>query len=175
MTDKAVQPPQADELLIRAATPADAGACLAIFRAAVMAGTAYSRPQRLAWQSRPYSFRHWRLRQTRNITLVAESAGRIAGFTEFRPDGHVHMLFVHPDAQGRGIARSLLDEGDRILSARGVTRRDTWASHASMPVFRRAGFQVLGARLAPVGKVHLLHFRMARCGSNGSGQSGCPS
>lgn len=86
----------------------------------------------------------------------------MAGFTEFRRDGHVHMLFVHPDFQGRGLARDLLDEGHRVLASRGVSRRDAWASLASAPVFRRDGFRVVGTRMAPAGPKYLMNFRVVR-------------
>ncbi|WP_416898044.1 MAG: GNAT family N-acetyltransferase [Minwuia sp.] len=150
------------DMRIRRWTPADARTCLAIFRAAIMAGRGYTRAQRRDWSSIPYSFRRWRLRQSRYLTLVAIADGRIAGFTEFRRDGHVHMLFVDPDFMRLGLARELLEAGDAAMAARGVIRRDTWASRSSAPVFARAGYRTLGLVAKPAGSERLLTRRMAR-------------
>ena len=148
--------------MIRRWTPADSLACLAIFQVAVRAGTAYARPKRMAWANIDYSFAKWRERQRRFITLVAERDGRIVGFTEFRRDGHVHMLFVHPSAMRQGLAPELLAAGDAIMERKGVTRRDCWASRNARPVFERAGYRTVGGKLRPAGDQWLLAWRMVR-------------
>jgi putative acetyltransferase len=150
--------------MIRRWKPCDAAVCHDIYRSAIMGGHQYTRPQRLAWAKIPYGFRKWRLRQERNFTLVAEMNGRVSGFTEFRPDGHVHMLFVHPAAKGLGIASALLAAGDRILDRQGVVRRSTGASRDSMPVFARAGYRLVGAQNVAAFDQRLLSWRMVRCG-----------
>lgn len=147
--------------MIRRWKPPDAADCLMVFRAAVLAGRGYTLVQRSAWSRIPYSFLSWRLRQQRNLTLVAEARGRIAGFTECRPDGHVHMLFVHPDFQGEGIAGALLAAADREMTSRGVSRRDAWASRNAFRVFEKAGYVRMGAALKPTAGEHLLCWRMA--------------
>lgn len=147
---------------IRRFTPADAVACHGVYRAAIMAGKQYTRPQRLAWSRVPYNLRQWCRRQSRNITLIAEVNGRVAGFTEFRPDGHVHMLFVHPAMKGLGIACALLEAGDRALAHRGVMRRSTGASRDSMPVFARAGYRLSGGQQIAAFGEYLLSWRMVR-------------
>lgn len=148
--------------MIRPWTPADSLACLAVFQAAVRAGTAYARPKRMAWAKIDYSFIKWRTRQRRFITLVAERDGRIIGFTEFRRDGHVHMLFVHPKAMRQGLAPRLLAAGDAIMDGKGVARRDCWASQNSRPVFEREGYRAMGGKPKPAGDQWLLAWRMVR-------------
>ena len=148
--------------MIRQWKPSDAAACLEVFQAAVMGGTAYSLPQRRAWATLPYSFSRWRVRQRRNTTLVAELDGCVAGFTEIRPDGHVHMLFVAPNHQKRGIAGALLLAGVSQMTARGVPVFTTWASRSSAPVFTRAGFVRAGALVKPTGTQRILCWRMVR-------------
>ncbi|WP_417516087.1 GNAT family N-acetyltransferase [Minwuia sp.] len=159
--------PDSLDPILRPWTAADARACLRVFRRAVSVGAAhaYSVPQRHAWSRIPYSFDRWRQRQARNLTLVCATCdGTLAGFTEYRADGHVHMLHVDPAFTRRGIGMALLRAGDAILTARGVHHRSTWASHVSKPVFARAGFTATGYRLAPAADQRLLTWRMVRRG-----------
>lgn len=151
-------------LAIRPATPADAPALLRLFRRAVRIGAAgaYTIAQRRAWAPGRIGPKGWRVRQNRMTTLVAEIDGRIAGFTEFRGDGHVHMLHVDPAFARRGVARALLAAGDAALDARGAVRRSTWASRGSRPVFERAGYRATGSILAPRRGQRLISFRMVR-------------
>lgn len=149
---------------IRRATPADAPALLALFRRAVHEGAAgaYSLAQRRAWAPADLCSGAWRDRQRRCLTLVAEIDRRPAGFAEFRPDGHVHMLHTDPAFTRRGVAAALLAAGDAALDPRGVRHRSAWASALSRPVFERAGYRAMGGRATPRRGQRLLSFRMVR-------------
>lgn len=62
------------------------------------------------------------------------------GFSDLVDGGLLDMLFVHPDAGGRGVARALvtavLDHAREV----GLTRIVTHASRAARPAFERFGF-----------------------------------
>ncbi|ANK80100.1 MAG: hypothetical protein TEF_04315 [Rhizobiales bacterium NRL2] len=149
---------------IRSATPADAPATLRLYRRAVRIGAAglYSLPQRRVWAPARLPLAAWRIRQTRNLTLVAEIGSTIAGFAELRPDGHVHMLYTDPAFTRRGVGRALLAAGDEALAVRGVRHRSAWASAVSRAVFERAGYSVTGRRVTARRGQRFLTFRVVR-------------
>ena len=69
------------------------------------------------------------------VVHVAELAGRIVGFAgggRVRPGappgyiGEVYTLYVHPDQQGRGIGRRLLQAAARGLAERGLVPIVIW-------------------------------------------------
>ncbi|MGI9584873.1 MAG: GNAT family N-acetyltransferase [Acidimicrobiia bacterium] len=68
--------------------------------------------------------------------LVAEQGQRLIGFcwTKVHPngDGEIYRIGVVHDEQGRGVARTLLDEGFRHLSRQeGVTRGSLWVDESN--------------------------------------------
>ncbi len=55
--------------------------------------------------------------------LVADIAGRIVASAMVGEDGHrgwVHYLAAHPDHQGRGLGRTMMDAAENWLSGKGV-------------------------------------------------------
>ncbi|RKT88657.1 Ribosomal protein S18 acetylase RimI [Saccharopolyspora antimicrobica] len=81
---------------------------------------------------------------------VAEAGGRVAGFVlgslsyDERADwGYVEWLAVDPEHQGRGLAKTLLEESCAALFAAGATRVITdveQTNTASAHLMRRCGF-----------------------------------
>lgn len=125
--------------------PDDAAATLAAFRTAVRvtAAEVYTPEQVAAWlgpdDADPAA---WDARRRAAWTVVADIDGAVVGFTDLLPDGLVDMLFVHPDAGGRGVARALLTAVEDEARARGTTGLRTYASRRARPVFERLGWVV---------------------------------
>lgn len=108
--------------------------------------------------------RMWLLeRQARGFpVLVADVNGSVLGFAsygDYRPwDGYLHTvehsIYVHPDAQGRGLGRALLTallerakaQGKHVMVA-GIEASNT----ASIALHRSAGFEEVG-QLREVGR-----------------------
>jgi GNAT superfamily N-acetyltransferase len=87
----------------------------------------------------------WFVRRDQAGSWVADDSGTVVGMAEaVRRDGFwgLSMLFVHPDAQGRGIGRLLLDaalayaEGARVRMI--LTSLDPWALRR----YSRAGLAI---------------------------------
>ncbi|MCT1601411.1 GNAT family N-acetyltransferase [Kocuria sp. p3-SID1433] len=73
---------------------------------------------------------------------MAELEGRVVGFADLCDGGLLDMLFVHPDARGRGVARAFVSAVfDHARQAR-MSRIDTHASRPARPVFESLGFVV---------------------------------
>lgn len=115
-----------------------------VYRAAVRVTAAkdYTVEQVSAWAPDDIDLGAWSVRRASAHTLVAEEAGRILGFGDLTDDGLLDMLFVHPDAANRGVARLLVTEVVNIARNLGITTITTHASRTARPAFERFGFVV---------------------------------
>ena len=77
-------------------------------------------------------------------------------------DGHLDMLYVHPDFQRSGVASRLLRPLEASAEAHGLVRLFTEASTAAKPFFERRGFRVILAQVVSRHGQALANFRMER-------------
>jgi putative acetyltransferase len=119
----------------------------------------YTPEQLRAWAPGEIDAARWATLAAR-YAVVAECEGRVAGFADLEPDGHVDRFFVHADHQGRGVGaammRAILEEAGRT----GVTRLFAEASITARPFFERHGFTVLADQQVVVRGVPLTNLRM---------------
>lgn len=129
---------------IRAARPSDSAELAELFTSSVhgLASPYYEAAQLHAWAPDPPDVDYWRRRLAAIEVRVAEIDGQLAGFIGFHEDGHIDLMFVHPDRARSGIATSLLEHAERELVAAGVLSFRTEASEAARPFFERQGFAV---------------------------------
>lgn len=143
-------PPDALGAVVRPyRSPDDAAATSAAFRSAILvsAATVYTPAQIAAWLGPDdVDLDAWDARRRAAWTVVAEVEGVVVGFSDLLPDGLVDMLFVHPDAGRRGIARALLTAVEADARGRGITELRTFASRRARPVSERLGFVVVADR-----------------------------
>jgi len=134
---------------IRPFRPADAEPIAALTQAAIRetALRAYSQEQVEAWSARFSSARvsEWAARGDA-ILVAADSSDRPIAYTVLEADGHLDMLYCHPEHSGRGLALALLEAAETAARAQGVTRLFTEASELARPVFARAGYALLHRR-----------------------------
>jgi putative acetyltransferase len=151
-------------LQIRPYRPEDLEAVAGIFRQAVRrtAIRDYSEAQVRAWAPDELDMPAFRERRAKTGTLVAELDGAVVGFTALEPDGHVDMLYVHPDHGGRGAARAMLEAVEARARAAGADRLFTEASLTARPVFERLGYVVLAAQTVERNGERFTNFRMER-------------
>ncbi|TCO13866.1 putative acetyltransferase [Kribbella steppae] len=102
----------------------------------------YSSEQVAAWAPESVDLVEWNERRSAAHTFVAVIDERVVGFSDVTDDGLLDMLFVHPDASGRGAARALVEAV--IVKARelGLSELHTHASRTARPAFERFGFEV---------------------------------
>ena len=129
---------------VRAYEAGDAEATWDTFRHAVRdtAVRDYSPEQVAAWAPDTVDLAAWNERRLRADTFVAVIDERVVGFSDVLPDGLLDMLFVHPDAGGRGVARALVDAVIGRARELGLRRLHTHASRTARPAFERFGFVV---------------------------------
>jgi phosphinothricin acetyltransferase len=132
--------------------PLHADGVLAVYRRGVEEGNATFETRAPGWAA----FDAGKLREHRFVA-VGESDGRVLGWaavsrvSERRAYAGVveHSVYVHPEARGRGIARSLLDALVVSTEQAGIWTIQAGIfpeNLASLAVHRRAGFRVIGTR-----------------------------
>lgn len=141
-------------LQIRSFVPEDAPALaeLTIAAIAMIGLRAYSPKQVLSWAARhPGAPRFLESAATGDWILVAlpgngaEDSGP-AAYVLLERDGHLDMLYCHPDHAGKGLATALLAAVEAKAQGAGIARLYTEASELARPVFERAGFTLLHRR-----------------------------
>jgi putative acetyltransferase len=95
--------------------------------------------------------------------LVAiDDDGRLIGFTDIEADGHIHFLYVAPDARGQGVADVLLDAIEAVAVEARITRLYSEASEAARRFLIRRGFVVLHRRDFEVGGVPIHNYAVEK-------------
>jgi putative acetyltransferase len=140
----------------------DASDLVTLFRASVRitARHDYADSQVQAWAPDLIDRESFARRCAAKSTWIAECEHCIAGFSDIESDGHIDMLYVHPDFQRRGVARALLNHIESVARAGGLERLYTEASITARPFFEAAGFQVLAAQTVTVRGQPMTNYRM---------------
>ena len=151
-------------MIIRDYVPADVDALIDLFRQAVRrtAIRDYSEAQVKAWAPDEVERERWVERRASRPTWVAEIDGRIAGFADLEPDGHVDMMYVHPDFNGRGVANALFARIEAAAAELKLWRLYTEASITAKPFFEKKGFRVISAQTVHVRGQDLVNYRMEK-------------
>jgi GNAT superfamily N-acetyltransferase len=96
--------------------------------------------------------------QPEATTVIADVGGAVAGYIQYGPDaeaadaetGYVAALYVHPDHEGHGLGRLLLDHAIRELGGAGRHRIRLWVfagNSRARSLYLSAGFRPDGAEL----------------------------
>ncbi|KRB50434.1 acetyltransferase [Rhizobium sp. Root708] len=148
---------------IRLYTPDDCDATVEIFLRAIreVASKDYGTAEIDAW-AKVEDREAWAARRASRPTWIAEIDGRPAGFTDLEPDGHLDMMFVHPDYQGMGIASRLLQAVETQARIWALSRLFAEASLTARPFFERRGFVLIAEQSVEKRGQRLTNFRMEK-------------
>lgn len=148
---------------IRRYVGADCGATLTVFQRAVreVSSRDYDPVQIAAW-SQVDEVERWRQRRESRPTWVAVLGTSVIGFSDLEPDGHLDMMYVHPEHQGVGVASRLLATVEAEARRLGVRRLFTEASLTAQPFFERRGFRLIAKQQVEARGVWLTNFRMEK-------------
>jgi len=105
---------------------------------------AYNPAQVAAWASKtrePSDWLDWHDYGDR-ITIAFSPQGEAAAFTLLEADGHLDMLYCHPDHVRQGHALRLIEEASAHGRRAGLSMITTDASELARPVFLAAGYTV---------------------------------
>ena len=142
----------------------DAAAIADLFQASVrtLAAPDYTPSQLRAWAPNSIDAEKFGKRCRSKSTWLAEIEGRIAGFSDLEPDGHIDRLFCAPEAAGQGIASRLYDAIEAAARRQGITSLFTEASELARRLFEHKGFAVVKRQNLVVRGVAIHNYRMAK-------------
>jgi putative acetyltransferase len=158
---------------LRPFLPADTPVLAEIFQASVeeLTGDDYSEAQRAAWAAEADDLPAFGARLSQNLTLVATMGGAPVGFASLKGTDRIEMLYVHPDAAGRGVGTLLYDALEKLAGARKATRLVADVSDSAEDFFRRRGFVPQRRNSVPLGDEWLATTTMEkRLASNDEGR-----
>lgn len=118
----------------------------------------YTQEQVDAWATGEIDLAAWDASLSAHHTLVAEEDGHILGFADMDHTGYLDRLYVHKDAQSRGIATALCDALEQAASGGFLTH----ASITARPFFEKRGYRVVQAREVERRGVKLKNFVMEK-------------
>ena len=123
--------------------------------------SAYYTPEQCeAWSARKPNPEHWRKRCEEKQPFIAEVNGRLAGFLELDPDGHIDCAYTHPDFQRQGVMGALVEHAIRVCGERDIKRMHVEASIPAMPMFRKHGFVIVRENTVSIRGVELVNYIM---------------
>ncbi|WP_067861755.1 GNAT family N-acetyltransferase [Neptuniibacter marinus] len=148
---------------IRAYRPSDSVEITNLFHTSVhtIKQSFYSKEEREAWAPTPPDYTGWKARLLIKKPFVALKKNRIIGFIELESDGHIDCLYVHPDYQGSGVARQLLQHILIVAQKKGITRLHVEASKVAMPFFKKSGFKLIKENHINLRGQSLLNYSMS--------------
>lgn len=138
----------------------DLDAVIEVFQRAIreVASRDYNPAQIAAWST--VDRKAWEPHRLTRPTWVAFDGTRVVGFSDLEADGHLDMMFVHPDYQGMGVASLLLRRVEAAAIEQGLTRIFTEASKTARPFFARRGFVVDAEQVVGKRGEQMTNFRM---------------
>jgi putative acetyltransferase len=155
---------EAQMVTLRAYTPDDASALLALFRDTIRRVNVrdYTPDQIRAWASDDIDPATWASRFAGRFVAVAEESGRPVGFAELESGGHIDRVYVSADHQRRGVGLALLEGVVAEARRRGIGRLFVEASITARPFFEAQGFAVLAPQVVTCRGAEFVNYRMER-------------
>lgn len=159
-----MSPNNSRPIAIRPYVASDASTLTSLFRSSVreIASSDYTASQIREWAPDLIDEVRFGQKCLSRPTWVAEVGGHIAGFSDLEPDGHVDMLYVHPEFQRRGVARALLKYIEETARAAALRRLYTEASIAARPAFEALGFRTIEPQTVTIRGAFMTNYKMEK-------------
>ena len=133
------------ELIVRSYRRSDLDAVIAIFLEAIRRTAAkdYSPDQIRAWAQVDWA--RWAVLRLSRPTWIALIDQEPAGFTDLERDGHLDMMFVHPNHQRTGVGAALLACAEANARKCNLSLISAQASLTARPFFENRGFRLIAS------------------------------
>ncbi|HPF73567.1 MAG: GNAT family N-acetyltransferase [Lysobacteraceae bacterium] len=135
-----------------------------VFHSAVhlIASRDYSEEQVNAWAPSNVSEVQWVERIQSLNPFVAEIDGRIVGYADLQPSGHIEHFYVSGRHPRRGIGASLMAAIHQEASRASLIELTSDVSKTAQPFFERFGFRLVERRLPKLRGIALPNVRMCK-------------
>ncbi|MEI7806910.1 MAG: GNAT family N-acetyltransferase [Verrucomicrobiota bacterium] len=142
--------------------PADLSRVIEVYSTSIrcLAAAYYTADQIAAWAPTKPDVAPWQQRLDSLHTIVAEDNGVLAGFASYEKNGHLDLLFTHPEFARRGVATQLYLKIESVLRTAGIPEIFTEASLAARPFFEHLRFHLDAEELVECRGARLRRFRM---------------
>ncbi len=152
-------------MLIRKFETRDAGELADVFHMSVhhAAISDYSPEQVAGWSPAKPDTERYVQRAVGRVFLVAEGDdGRIAGYGDLEPNGHIDHLYCRPDVVGTGVGSAIYAALESTAIGAGITTLFVEASEGARRLFERRGFTVDGRNDLIINGVAIHNYRMSK-------------
>ena len=149
---------------LRPMLPEDIPVLAAIFAASVEELTSddYSAAQQAAWIGVADDEVTFGKRLAAQLTLVATLESAPVAFASLKGADQIDMLYVHPNAAGRGVGTLLIDALERLAGARGAKALSVDASDTAAPLFTKRGYEATQRNSVTLGDEWLANTSMTK-------------
>ncbi len=120
----------------------------------------YTREQLEAWAPSPPDYNFWEAKLTVSKPFLATINGKIVGFIELEPNGHIDCMYVHSKYQRQGIATALFCHASKVAIEKGCQKMYVEASIPAKRFFENAGFQVATRNIVKRNGQELVNYSM---------------
>lgn len=100
----------------------------------------YTKEQLDVWATGEVNIQQWNTSLLAHESFVAVEGNKIVGFEDIDKTGYLDRLYVHKDAQGKGIATALCEKLENAVAATEIV---THASITAKPFFEKRGYVML--------------------------------
>lgn len=149
---------------IRPFSPQDLPEILALFYETVhtVCQNDYSPQQLDAWAPKLPDVVRWRHILSSHYTLIAEENGQILAFADLQKPDYLDHLYVHKNAQHRGIAQMLVQLLEEKTRSMGAHKISVHASKTAKGFFLHRGYQVVREQFPVCQGITLVNYLMVR-------------
>jgi len=152
------------KLGLRPFLPTDTALLREIFRDSIEELTSddYTEAQQEAWASAADDEAAFGKKLAGQLTLVGTMEGSPVGFASLEGKDKVDMLYIHPAANGLGIAAMLIDALEKLAGSRGAEKLTVDASDTARGFFEKHGYVAQQRNTVTVGEEWLANTTLSK-------------
>ncbi len=131
-----------------------------------LAAADYTQEQLDAWANPPVDLERSQQRCEAKQPFVNERDGRVVGFIELDPDGHIDCTYVDPAYSRRGVMSELMEEVKMTARQMQLSRLYAEVSKTAKPFFEYHGFISIRDKKVRIRGIELENYIMEYVQSN---------